>query len=549
MLKSIYIKNYAIIDEISIDFDRGFNVFTGETGAGKSIIVGALSFLIRGKADTGVIRNSQDKAIIEGVFSIDDEMKVKLDEADIDYDDEIIVRRIISADNHNSIRINQCSVTLSFLSDLFEDRIDIHSQKDSQYLLNKNNHIRLLNKYLKDDELLSTYIKQYEDYKKALKEYDNLCNNTYNISDLEYLKYDLKELEDADLKEDEEEDLMNKEKRYKDSEKYLTILSESSQLYDGEEGIKDKLSYLYKNLNLNDETVDEIRNNIENLYYSLDDEMEKLKGILNEFNDDELNIEYIEDRLYTYSKLKRKHNKNVSELLELKNELKEKIAFYEDRDYILNQKKNELDILYQVAYKTAEKLHKVRTDRSKELEKEIISQCNDLMLNNVHFEVRIDSVDLNSNGIDDVEFFISMNKGEDLKPLKNVASGGEISRLMLSLKTVFTSLSDTSMVVFDEIDSGVSGKVALAMGQKMAEIAKNVQVLTITHLAPVAACADAHYFIYKQDNDDYSKTSIRKLNNDEIINELAMISSTDNSDVSIDAAKALYKNARESIGK
>ena len=547
MLKSLNIRNYAIIDELSVDFDSGFNVFTGETGAGKSIIVGALSFLMKGKADTGVIRTGQDKAMIEGVFSIDEDMKPKLDEAGIDYDDELIVRRIISSDNHNSIRINQNSVTLSFLTDLFADHIDIHSQKDSQYLLNKSNHLKLLDKYTNDPELMHKYDREFSEYQKAFNEYEELANNTYNEADLDYLKFDLKELEDADIKKDEEEDLQSREKRFKDAEKYLNVLNEAAELYDGQEGIKERLTYLYKNLNLNDASVESIRDRIEELYYSLDEEMDKLKGILSDFSDDDLDIEYIEDRLFTYSKLKRKHGTDVQGLLELKDQLKEKIAFFEDRDYVLAEKKKQVDSLYDKAFETAKNLHELRTVKAEELEKEVVKQCEDLMLNNVNFKVIFNDAKLNKNGIDDVEFFISLNKGEELKPLRNVASGGEISRLMLSLKTVFTSLSDTSLVVFDEIDSGVSGKVGLAIGQKMARIAKNAQVLTITHLASVAACADSHFYIYKEDNSMYSRTLIRQLNEEEIIKELALISSTDTSEVSLDAARALYANAKESL--
>ena len=547
MIKSLYVKNYAIIDELSVDFDRGFNVFTGETGAGKSIIVGALSFLIKGKADTSIIRSNQKKAIIEGVFSIDEDMKPKLDEADIEYDDEIIVRRVISADNHNSIKVNQCSVTLSFLVDLFEKHIDIHSQKDSQYLLNKNNHQILLDKYLNDTEIFNNYEDKYNAYIKCLNEYNELKNNTYNEADLEYLKFDYKELDDANLNAEEEADLLEKEKRYKDAEKYLNVLNEAIGNYDGDDGIKERLSYLYKNLVINDSAIEAIRSSIEDLYYSLEEQMDKLKNILSEFTDDDLNIEYIEERLFAYSKLKRKHNTDCEGLLKIKDDLKKKISFFEDKDYVLNEKKKELDSLYDIAFKQAKTIHELRVKKAKDLENEIIKQCEDLMLNNVKFVVQIKETDLKKTGIDDIEFYISLNKGEDLKPLKNVASGGEISRLMLSLKTVFTSLSDTSLVIFDEIDTGVSGKVGLAIGQKMAHISKSVQVLSITHLAPVAACADSHYYIYKEDDAEYSHTLIKKLNEEEIINELAMISSTNTSSVSLDAAKALYEEAKRSL--
>jgi len=547
MLKSLYIKDYAIIDELQIDFDEGFSVFTGETGAGKSIIVGALSYLIKGKADTSIIRTGTDKAIIEGVFTIEDYMKDTLNEADIEYDDELIVRRIISKDNKNSIRINQCSVTLNFLIDLFNEHIDIHSQKDSQYLLNKKNHLLLLDTYCKNNQLLSDYQKKYREYLSCLNEYNDLLNNTYNESEIDYLKFDLNELEQAKLNLDEEEELQEKEKRYKFLEKYINSLNNAIELFDGDGGIKEKLDILTRELDIDDTTIDHIKENIESSYYNLIDEVDKLKNVLNSFSDDDFNIEYIEERLYTYSKLKRKHNLDVKGLIDKIDSIKEKLRFFEDKDNVLNEKKKQLDTLYNEATALAKSLHENRFNQAKLLEIQVIKETADLMLNHINFEVNFNEIELNINGIDDVEFYISLNKGEDLKPLRNVASGGEISRLMLALKSVFTSLSDTSLLIFDEIDTGVSGKTSLAVGQKMAKIAKDSQVITITHLAAVAACAKNHFYIYKNDDSKVSKTLIKKLNKDEIINELAFISSADNSKSSLSAAKELYETAQNSI--
>ena len=549
MLKSLYVKNYAIIDEISIEFDRGFNVFTGETGAGKSIIVGALSYLTKGKADTSIIKTGCDKTIIEGVFTVDDFMKEKLDEADIDYDDEIIVRRTISRDNHNSIKINQCSVTLGFLVDLFDEHIDIHSQKDSQYLLNKKNHLVLLDKYVNEPGLLNTYHDQYREYRDCLDQYNDLKNNTYNEADLDYYRFDLKELEDADLSLDEENDLIQKENRYKSSEKYLTMLNSCISLYEGDNGAKENLNQIIKELNIEDNTIEDIRNNLEDLYYRINDETDRLKDILASFDEDDLNIEYIEERLYTYSRLKRKHNTDVQGLIKKKEELQEKIRFFEDKDMILDEKKRKVDELYHIASETASRIHEARVSKSSELERKIVEQCDDLMLNNVEFKVNIQKTDLGTNGIDDVEFFISLNKNQELRPLKNIASGGEISRLMLALKTVFTGLSDTALVVFDEIDTGISGKTGLSVGIKIADIARLTQVIAITHLASVAACASSHFYIYKNDDENGTRTAIKLLDHDEIINELAYISSTDNSQVALEAARELYESAQESVRK
>jgi len=547
MLKSLYIKNYAIIEELELSFSDGFTVFTGETGAGKSIIVGALSYLIKGKADPSVIRRGADKAIIEGIFSIEDYMKEALDEAGIDYDDELIIRRVISADNHNSIKINQCSVTLAFLTSLFEEHIDIHSQKDSQYLLNKKNHLTLLDRYVKQEDFFDQYRTSYREYKKAESQYKELLNNTYSERELEFYRFDLNELEEAKLDLEEEDDLLNKEKRYKSAEKYITTLNSAIEIFDGDAGIKEQLSTLIRGLNLDDEVVNDVKDKIENIYYDLNDQTDRLKQILSSFGDEDLNIEYIEERLYTYSKLKRKHATDTQGLLDKLNELKEKIAFFDDREYVLAEKKKELDQLYQKALAMAKKIHEIRAEKAKTLQDEVVRHANDLVLPNTVFEIVLNPVDLNSNGIDDVEFYVAMNKGEVPKPLKNAASGGEISRLMLALKAVFNAYSATSLAIFDEIDTGVSGKVALAIGQKIADIAKSTQVLCITHLAAVAACAKEHFYIYKSDEAGYTNTSVKQLNQDEIINELAMISTSENSKAALDAARQLYKTAQESV--
>jgi len=546
MLKSLYIKNYAIIDELNVDFSSGFNVFTGETGAGKSIIVGALTFLTKGKADTSVIKTGHDKAIVEGVFTIEEYMKNSLDDAEIDYDDELIVRRIISSDGRNSIKVNQVSVTLAFLTDLLSEHIDIHSQRDSQYLLNRRNHLKLLDKYSDISSLLQDYQSKYKEYIEELNEYNDLKDNKYNESELEFYRFDLKELIDANISVDEETTLLDKEKRYKSAEKYITCLNNCIELYDGESGIKERTKLLTKELNIDDQDICDVKNNIDSIYYSLEDEINKLRNILSSFNDDDLDINTIEERLYVYSKLKRKHNTEVEGLIEKTNELKEKIAFFENRDVVLNEKKVILDAKYNECLSLAKQMHDIRVNKAKDLVTNVISQTEDLMLNNVNFNIDINEIELNQFGNDSVEFLVSLNKGELLKPLKDVASGGEISRLMLALKTIFTSLSDCSLAIFDEIDTGVSGKVGLSMGQKMLNISRNTQVICITHLASVAACGNSHYYIYKSDDEVSSSTHIKKLNYDEIISELASISSTDTSDSAIAAAKELYQLAQNS---
>ena len=548
MLKSLRIKNFAIIDDIQIDFEKGFNVFTGETGAGKSIIVTALSYLFKGRSDSTLIRNGYDKAIIEGVFDIDDDsLKKELENQDIEYDGELIVKRVIDKDNHNSIKINQSSVTLNFLSELLSKYVDIHSQKDSQYLFNVSNQMIVFNRYCQIQDKLNDYKVLYEAYLRIKHEYDDLINNTYNEREIEFFKYDLDELEKANLNLDEEAKLEDLEKQLKSKEKYLSVLNNSISIYKQDGGVSELLYELVNNLNINDDKIVSIKDKINDLKYQLDDEVSKLEDILDSINDVDYNLEEIEERLYVYSKLSRKHKRDTQGLIDLLADLKAKVASFEDRDRVIADKEKDLDKAYQNAFKLAKEISVIRKEKAVILSKDIKKETDDLLLNNCIFKVDIKEKELSSNGIDDIEFLISMNKGEDLKPLKSVASGGEVSRLLLALKAVFVKLTNTDLLILDEIDTGVSGKVGLLVGEKIAKIAKECQVLCISHLAMVAACANAHYYIYKEDIDNVTCTKIKKLNEDEIIKELANISSTSNDDNALKAAKDLYIRAQEEI--
>jgi len=547
MLKSLFIKDYAIIDELVVDFSNGLNVFTGETGAGKSIIVGALSLLLKGRGDTSVISKGKDKTIIEGVFDIEEkyeDIKKTLDEQDIPFDGELIVRRTISNDNHSSIKLNQCSVTLSFLTDLFSNYIDIHSQKDSQYLYHKKNQLSVLDKFSDIDKKLIEYKSLYENYNKLNNELDTLVNHDFNEREIEYLKFDFEELNDAGLSVEEEIDLQSKEKRYKQAEQYINLLNNINSLYNGDESIKEKIDTLINVINIDDESIMKYKEKLNDLYYSFDDCVNEIKSELEKVADDDLDLNYIEERLYAYSKLKRKHKLETEELIKLKDDLKTKLDLLSNRDKVIADKKKEVDEAKKKALDKAKEISKIRKQAALKLEKEVIKEANDLLLPNTNFKISFNDIEMNGSGTDDIEFLISLNKGEDLKPLKSVASGGETSRLMLALKTVFAKISDTGLLIFDEIDSGVSGKVALAVGEKMSLISKDAQVFCITHLAPVAAFADSHYLIYKVDDSKSSKTNVKLLNKDEVVNELASISSSDVNSSSVAAAKELLKTVK-----
>lgn len=525
MLKRLNIKNYAIIKDISIEFSKGFNVFTGETGAGKSIIVGALSCLAGQRADSSVVKTGSDKSVIEGIFDINDKYAALLTDASIDFDDELIVRRVINKDGKNSIFVNDNSVTLNFLNKLFKDDIDIHSQKENFYLLNANNHLRLLDIYAEDRDILEEYHELFNVYDKRKKEFDSFLEEDFNLRDLDYFKYSLEEINNANLSIQEEEDLLNREKYYKSFKKDMERVRMALSLYNDDRGIKDLLYELRRSI-ADNELLKSSYDVINDLYYSLEDEMNNVSNTFESFDLSEEEINHIEERLYEINRLKRKYQTDIKGILELKAELIIKINKFEDRENYIQKETEIIEKLKEKTFKKAKDLSKIRKEKALQLEKNVIKELHDLLLSNVQFKIDFQDKNMSFDGIDDVEFMISLNAGESLKALNKVASGGEISRVMLGLKTIFTRLNNTSLVVFDEIDNGVSGKVAFTVGKKMHDIAKDTMVIAITHLAPVAAFADNHLYIYKSDSDGITSTTIKKLNDEEIISELAMISSS-----------------------
>ena len=545
MIKNLTIKNYAIIENLSLDFNDRFEVFTGETGAGKSIIIGALSYLCGGRADSSIVARNKDKCIIEGVFSISEHMRTCLDEADIDYEDELIVRRVISAENRSSIRVNERNVTLGFLQELFNGEIDIHSQRDNQYLLKKQHHLELLDNYAGLAEEKGKYREIYRDYRKTEDEYKELLNSQYDERELEYLKFSLEELTNAGLQPGEEDELKKKEKRYKDFEKISANLSKAISLYDETGGIDEKFYELAHMLSGEDEEIREIGQNLNDLYYSLQDQIEKLEQIYSHMDSDDINIDAIQERIYHLQRLKRKYSLDEEGLINHIGELEEKIRAYENKEEFVAEFEKKLAVKRQKANELADSMRKKRQSSALELERTIEKEVGDLMLPNVSFKVDFQEKDLDSNGKDEVEFLISLNKGEELKPLIKVASGGELSRLMIGLKKIFIHLSPVSLLVLDEIDTGISGVTADAVGQKIAQIADQLQVIAITHLAQVAAYGDDHFFIYKEDDSESTHTHVDELDRKQRIRELARITSSSVSEASLKAAEELLDTAQK----
>ena len=543
MLKNLYIKNFVLIEELSLDFHDSFSSFTGETGAGKSIMIDAISLLSLERSSTSFIMKDKDVAIIEGTFDLtkDDYAKQVLEEAGFSVEDDTIFTREINKNGKSTSRINHRIVTFSLMQEALKFQIDIHNQRDNAYLLNVSNHLTLLDKYSKDDKELSKVKEKYEVLDRLLKEKDTALNETFSESDLEYFEYQIKEIDNSKLVIGEDLELEEKEKAYKTVKTSFDSINEIINLFRDEiEGPLFNLNNKVSSLD-NNETFNKIKENINDSYYSIDDSISSLSSYLNNFDFSEESINEMEERLFELQRLKRKYSTDIEGILKLREDLVSRVEMYENKQAFLDNIDKEIKKAKEEYDKAALALTKIRKSKAKDLDKEVIKHLKDLGLENAKFETEIKDRDASLLGSDDVEFYVSMNKGETLKPLNKTASGGELSRLMLGLKVIFTNLQGIETVIFDEIDTGVSGKIASEIGYKMKELGNSAQVFSVTHLAQVAACAQSNYKVIKETIKDNVRTSVKELKGDEIIEELALISTGAVTSSSLEAAKELYK--------
>lgn len=539
MLEHLYIQNFILIDQLELDFPVGFSAITGETGAGKSIFLDALSLLQGQKASSSMV--SKDKAIIEGSFSLEGNSPVSsfLKENGFDVEDSFTVTREILSSGKSTARVNRRIVPLSFLHTLLENQLDIHGQKDSAYLLQKMNHIYLLDKYGHFHCQKEEIKEAYENYKKVLEEKENFLNTQLKEEELDFYQFQLHELEEAHLKKGEEEELKDLEKQAKEAKKsaqdYLSLFA----YYDAE--VSDSL---YQTIKMADRLkgVEENLTKIHEAYENLVDGLESIRDQLNPdfLNEDEIN--QVEERLFLIQRLKRKYGPRLEDVIHYQQDLAKKLAHYGEQEFYLEKINEKIAISFEIYSKKAQELSEKRQLAAKSLEKEVLQQLKDLELPAAQFKVLFRSIEGNLSGIDDVEFFVSMNRGEKLAPLTKVASGGELSRFMLALKVIFTKLQGIQTIVFDEIDTGVSGHVATAIGEKMALLAKDCQVFSVTHLAQVASLANHQFLVSKSVDHTHTQTKVHLLSQEERASELAYLFSGNRSEKAIEAAKELLEH-------
>ena len=548
MLKQLTIKNLAIIDDITIDFENNLNVLTGETGAGKSIIIDAISLIFGARANNDIIAYGKDNAYISAALYLNDKISSYINEKfDIDVTDEFIITRTLSNTGKNSCKINGMIVPLHVIQEISSLLIDISSQNESQYLFNHKNHLKLLDSYIenKNPNFKETYKSLYKEYISIKKEYDELSSKNIDDGELEFLEFKYAELKDYNYTIQQEEEIFNEYKYLNSASQNVEVFEDIINYLDNDSnGVNIQLYNALRQINKlsSNSKLEEYSEKFNSLYLELSDLIADFKKDYSNDSLDLSKLDYLTDEITKINRLKRKYS--TTNLLDYKNKLANQIEEIANKEIILSKLNKRLNEAYNKALNEANIISNIRKQYALELSLLVKNELDDLYLVDASFSINFNNLDaLNSNGIDEVEFYMSANKGVPERPLIKVASGGEVSRIMLGLKSVFTMLSMVDIIIFDEIDTGVSGKVAMAMGKKMEKIAKSAQVLAITHLPQVAAMSDHHFYISKNSYDDKTYTIVKPLNEQEKINEVArLLSGDDISDSFIIAAKELISS-------
>ena len=531
MLTNIHIENYALIDCLDIDINEGLNIITGETGAGKSIILGAIGAALGAKINSDVIRAGEEYSFISVSFHINDADKLKalteLDAVDLSDGDIIVTRKIFPA--RSVFKINGVTVSAAQVRSLSSLIIDIHSQRDNLLLLKTENQLKLVDSFGDDEfrKLMDRQKSLYEEYTECNSKLANIGDDaSLREREISLLQYEIKEIEEASLTVEEDEELEEKFSKMSYLEKIRRGVAESLQsLESGDVNSIDLLGKAIKSLGdaINyDKDLVQIYDALKEAESILSDASGDLYSYIENNEMDEEEFARITNRIDLYNTLKRKYNGSVKGILEALDEKIERLDTLINSDEYITKLKDRINELIDEMNQVCQSLHDKRVGIAEHLQSLIMSEMTDLNFNNVQFLIEVRKNDtFSSNGYDSVEFLISLNSGEDVKPLKNIASGGEISRIMLAIKSVIADRDITGTMIFDEIDTGISSRTAQYVAEKMHNISKSHQIICITHLPQIAAMADTHFYVYKEVSDNKTITCMRELDEESQINELA----------------------------
>ena len=549
MLRELRLNNLAIIKKLDLEFNDKFIVLTGETGAGKSIILNGISLLIGERSHTDMIRNGAQSLFAEGVFELNENQKKRLNELGFEIeDDELIITRYFDRNAKSKITVNGSRMTLSRLKELMVNIIDLVGQHEHQFLLNSEYHLHLLDRFLDDEgKILSIRIREnVNKIKKLNLQIGNIEEEKTRIAEKkDILEFQLNEINSLELKENEDNELEEEYKILFNAGKINEKLEETSQfLKEGEFSILTALGRAKRNLEqLSDlsESYNELYEKIESVLYEVEEISYSVDNFAGDVEIDDKKLEKIVERIDNINKLKLKYGSTIAEILEYRDKIEKDLSLVNFENEELENLKTEKNKLVGQYFQDSEKLSEIRMKIAENLQNTVDVQLDDLNMENAKFKVEIRKTqEITMHGIDNAEFMIATNVGETFKPLAKIASGGEISRIMLALKTVFSAVDNISVLIFDEIDTGISGETVRRVAEKLRELSRNTQIICVTHSPQIAGRAQQQFFIKKEIENNFTETKVHELNTEERIREIARIISGDNiTEASINHAKEI----------
>lgn len=551
MIKQLHISNYALIDRLDIEFADGLTIITGETGAGKSIILGALSLILGERADLKAIRDADSKTIVEATFDIAGYgLEPFFKEYDIDWDEhECIVRRELSPSGRSRAFVNDTPVALAALRELVTRLLDIHSQHNNMLLSNPQFQLSILDSIAGNADLLGNYHKAYAEYREAEQRLAETVTAMERLKQNEdYIRFQLDQLQAMQLKPDEDQQLEALQARLSNITSLKEALWSVENELDGEEnGVLAHLTSVVQRLDEAERCLTEISgmsDRVRSSLIDLKDIAQDVGNIMDTLNDDPSELARVDERLSSIYSLMRKHNaQNVNQLIDIQHDYERQLGEIDHNDEMLEQLKSQVEETFKASTAIAADLSANRRQAATKFVKELLSLALPLGMKNLAFDVQLTPVKLSRSGTDHVEFMMAFNKNQRLMPVKETASGGEISRVMLCIKTIIARHMQLPSIIFDEVDTGVSGDVANMIGEMMADIARAIQVIAITHLPQVAANGDHHLRVYKTDNERETLTHVEQLSDQEHVMEIArMLSGKDLNQAAIENAKSLIKH-------
>lgn len=559
MLNSLYIENFAIIDKINVDFTDGLNIITGETGSGKSILIEAFELLLGQRFNKSFIRDSSKKTIVEATFTIADNSKIKFLE-DMGYNVEdgvIIISRIVDTNLKSINKLNNRSITLNTLNELMSKFVDIHGQNGTQSLLNKDFYLDLIDSFDKEETFkikteLRGILNNITEYKKAYKSFN--ISNEEKDRQLDIINYQIEEISQIDLENLDEEELENEYNKLSNVNLIKNNIGEILNMYSDENYNEQDINTMF-NIVLSkmdsicefDNEVNSFKQDLDKIYYEMDDLFSRISSYSSSIYQDEFKLNDLENKIAIITNLKRKYGKSIDDIISFRKDLERRLKELNEITENKRKFKELIDSDKQKGIELSDRLHKIRKEIVYKLEKLIVQNLKDLNMKHADFQVKFEKLsDFNDKGYDSLDFLIKTNLGQDLKPMASIASGGEISRIMLGFKSVISDFEDINTLIFDEIDTGISGRTALVVGEKLIDLSKDKQVISISHLPQIASLSDNHILIEKIDLNNETKSILKVLTPEEKVNEISrLIGGINITETTIEQAKLMINQANE----